>query len=682
MRGAVCPWRPGSSRFNTRWQLVLLLLAGASAAYAADQPSAPLATASGEDALFGDMPEVVGAALHPQTLAEAPASVTVVTAADIHKFGYRTLGEVLAAARGFTVTTDHVTQSSGVRGFAVPGDYNTGFLVMINGHPMTEIAADSNNFFGQDFGLDLDLVDRIEIIRGPSSALYGSNGILATINIVTKAPVDSPKLVVSSELDSGGPQKVLGMSSLDLGRGANLLIEGSGFIGSGQTLVVPDFNTIAQNDGVASHVDAQNGYHSFVNLEWGAWNFTGYFNDRLERTPVLGSGTQFNDQGQFMRTARNFAGGAYTHDFAGGGQFRWETYYDQFRYDDRNDYVAGFGILDNRDKVRGDWIDSQLTYSHRVPRLGLLTVGLNTKFELRNVVENVTISPEYAVNVDSRHPDRTAALFAQQEWSFAQHWTAYLGGRFDQSYNFGSFFSPRVALVFQPTTRTSYKLVYGRPFRTPSIEEEYYHDGISQVANLGLRPETAEALEFSAERKVGKSAYALVDAYHYDLQSVIEAVWISQSVFQYQNAGNRNSNGIEFELGGHLAPWLETTASLSLDRAVNAAQNDVLPNAPGQIAKVRGAVPIWRDRIYFSTDFQYLSARWTTTRATTRPVALVSATVSTNKLFHGLDFVAGIRNALNWAYSDPIALPLDATVDQIPADGRSVFVKLLWRQGE
>jgi hypothetical protein len=72
----------------------------------------------------------------------------------------------------------------------------------------------------------------------------------------------------------------------------------------------------------------------------------------------------------------------------------------------------------------------------------------------------------------------------------------------------------------------------------------------------------------------------------------------------------------------------------------------------------------------------------TTTRATTRPVALVNATVSTNKLFRGLDFVAGVRNALNWGYSDPLSFPLGATVDQLPANGRSVFVKLMWRQGE
>ena len=290
---------------------ILLLLSGAPVLRAGDQPSKPGDSPAGEAALFGDMPVVETASLHAQTLADAPASVTVITAEDIRKYGYRTLGDVLASARGFTVASNRISQSSGVRGFAVPGDYNTCFLVMINGHPMTEIAADSNGFFGQDFGLDLDIVERIEIIRGPSSALYGSNGILATINLITKTPAESPHWSASTETGFGAEQKAVLMGSFDLGRGANLLVEGSGFYTGGQNLLLPGLDSLAPNDGVANHVDAQGGYHSFVNLQWGGWNFTSYFNNHRVRASILGDGTEFNDQGQFVQTARNFAGRRY-----------------------------------------------------------------------------------------------------------------------------------------------------------------------------------------------------------------------------------------------------------------------------------------------------------------------------------------------------------------------------------
>jgi outer membrane cobalamin receptor len=655
--------------------LILIALASAPVVCRSDTPAVPASGSSGEDAMFGDMPEVVGAALHPQTLAEAPASVTVVTASDIRKFGYRTLGDVLSAIRGFTLSSDHIYQFSGARGFAIPGDFNSLFLVMINGHPMTEIIFDSNNFFGQDFGLDLDLVDRIEIIRGPSSALYGSNGVLANINIVTKSPVDSPRFAASTETDSLWMQKFQASAAMDLGKGANLLVEGSGILDGGHSLVIPAYNTPEQNNGIANHLDGQSGYHSYADLTWGSWDFSAYFNTRLALAPVLGDGATFDSPGQFYRDTRDFVGATYTHNYETSSQLRWQIYYDHYSFSDRYDEPAQNGIVDNRDQDWGDWITSQLIYQSPDP-IGSLTLGVSTTVEMRNLMTNRDFSPDHTVYLDISHPDMLLAPFAQQEWAFATNWTAYFGVRLDESRNFGGFVSPQASVVYQPSARTSYKLVYGHPFRAPSSYEQYYAYPGADAANPGLRPETAHALEFTAERHLAKSLDAVVNAYRYWLESVIEGVELPDGALQYQNVGTFHSTGLEFELRYHPAEWIDTTASFSLQRAGDAA-GETLPNAPARIGKFRAAVPLYRDRVYFSTAFQYMSSRLTSDRVAVRPLALVDATISTSKLFRGMDFVAGIRNALNWAYEDPVDV-----IDQIPANGRSVFVKLIWRRGE
>src|ERR1035437_2793513 len=165
---------------------------------AGQQPKPDLADATLEE--LGNIP-VYSASKHLQPSGEAPSSVTVVTGTQIREQGYRTLADVLRTVRSFFVTYDRNYSSLGVRGFARPGDYNTRILLLVDGHRLNDNIYDEA-MIGTEFPVDVDLIQRIEIVRGPVSSLYGSDALFAVINIITKQAQDLNGLELSAEAAS------------------------------------------------------------------------------------------------------------------------------------------------------------------------------------------------------------------------------------------------------------------------------------------------------------------------------------------------------------------------------------------------------------------------------------------------------------------------------------------------
>ena len=291
-----------------RLRLVLCLLTVVAFGQGLAQDVPPDEGAKPESVLFEALPVVEAASLHAQTLLEAPASVTVITDEEIRERGYRTLADVLSDVRGMYVTYDRAYHYVGVRGFSIPGDPNNRFLVMINGHSLTENVYGSANLFGQDFGLDLDLIKRIEIVRGPSSALYGTNGMFATINIVTKSPVEYQQMRASAELDSFRRAEGAGIR-FGISR-ATARICWSRFrystIPASRRCIFPAFDTPQTNHGLAVDMDGEKGLSHFRESDLaGIGAFFAYFNNSEKIVPTAAYGTIFNDRGdKFFDRAR------------------------------------------------------------------------------------------------------------------------------------------------------------------------------------------------------------------------------------------------------------------------------------------------------------------------------------------------------------------------------------------
>ena len=139
-----------------------------------------------EDLLTVHIDSVYSSSKFEQKVTEAPASVTIVSAEEIQKFGYQTLADVLRDIRGFYVTYDRNYSYLGFRGYSQPGDYNSRVQLLVDGHLLNDDLYDQA-LLGTEFPLDLDLIDRIEVVRGPGAVMWGPNAVNGVINIITKS---------------------------------------------------------------------------------------------------------------------------------------------------------------------------------------------------------------------------------------------------------------------------------------------------------------------------------------------------------------------------------------------------------------------------------------------------------------------------------------------------------------
>lgn len=165
------------------------------------------ALASAQEDLEGllDQTVVTAASKSAEVSATAPGTSTVIPAQDLRRFGIHTVAEAVdflsfgAATSGRDVTGQ--LGGLGARGVQVAGDEGNHFLLLVNGHSVNEPLAGSARF-DRSAGIPLEMVDRIEVILGPGSVLYGSNAMLGVINVVTKRAKDfkGTRLLVESEL--------------------------------------------------------------------------------------------------------------------------------------------------------------------------------------------------------------------------------------------------------------------------------------------------------------------------------------------------------------------------------------------------------------------------------------------------------------------------------------------------
>jgi iron complex outermembrane receptor protein len=635
-----------------------------------------------ESMLFMDIPSVYSASKYEQKVTEAPAWVSIVTADEIRNYGHRTLADILDSVPGFYTSNDRNYDYVGVRGFSRPGDYNTRVLLLLDGVRTNDGGLADSASIDREFLVDVDLIDRIEVSRGPGSSLYGSNAFFAVINVITKRGRDLQAPEVAGSYGSHDSKQGRISYGDRLDNGYEVLISGTKYDSDGDDrLYYPEFDDPATNNGVAEDGDGENMGNLFAKLSYGDVILTGAYTSREKHFPTAAFGTEFNDSRNHTNDKLYFLGLKYAHAFRNQIEFNGDLYYQ--RYDYSGDYVYNWAdpgdppdIVVNKDKINNHWWGAEGQFTVNTFDRHTLVAGGELRNNTRQDQENYDLD----VYLDDSRDTYNWGVFVQDEYALLDNLTLYAGLRRDYYKNSGSTLNPRLALIYNPLEETTLKLLYGTAFRAPSAYELYYNDGSeTQKSPDDLDNEEIQTYEFVVEQLIGPHLRAVANAFYYKIDDLISLTTDpADDLLVFKNISDDvTARGVDLSLEGHWSGGWRGQLSFTLQDTDDDSSGDDLSNSPKHLAKANLTAPLLNQRLFAGVEAQYTGDRDSVRGKTLDDYTVVNMTLTAPGIWKGLDLSGSVYNVFSENYSD--AGSEEHEQDGIEQDDRTYRIKLTYR---
>ncbi len=687
----------------------LLRLLCACLAAAACAPAAAQSSDEEDFALaYGDKSFVMIATGSRVPIERAPAVTTVITAEDIAATGATDLDDVLATVPGFHVSRSTVTNAPVYVVRGIRHNFNPQLLMLVNGVPMTTVfSGDRGNVWG---GLPLENVARIEVIRGPGSAVYGADAYAGVVNIITKTAADIEGTQFGVRAGSFKTGDVWALHGGKLGPFALNAYLRAGTTDGHRETVAAD----AQTGWDA--IFATSASHAPGPIETGRKALDGELglaHDHwrlrlgLKRRRDVGSGVGVAEA--LDPTGRNDSEritADLTYDDAEFAKDWAVTVQTSFLHYEESSELVLFppgafggsftdGMLGNPEKwERHARLNASAIYSgfadHRL-RLG---VGAERK-ELYRIRESRNFNSDFTpIGIGSRaditdvsdiapflrpHTRHVRYIYAQDEWALARDWTLTAGVRHDRYSDFGGTTNPRLALAWDAAYNLTTRLMYGTAFRAPSFTELYNINNPVVVGNPDLDPERIRTVELAVSWQPTGRLQLDANAFHYRMQDVIHLVGT-----RYANAGEQTGTGLELEAQWSPSQTVRLAGHYAFQHSVDEATDRTPGMAPRHLAYLRGDwrfTPGW----LASAQAKRVSARHRQTGDTRRTLSgyhTVDLTVRTERdTARAWDFAVSVRNLFDADGREPTPAeaPFVTIPDDIPLPGRSFFIQASYR---
>jgi len=648
-----------------------------------------------------------------QNTALAPAVTTVITAQDLEASGVRNVIEALSTVPGLYVSVDPLYQPvlvmRGVRSLPNPE-----VLVMLNGVPLK--ALDTGNRGLGWRGMPVQAVSRIEIIRGPGSAVHGADAFSGTVNIITKTAHEFNGTEFGARVGSWqtyeawlthgqhyGKWEVgfsLNQSHTD---GAHPVIQADAQTmldqrtGSSASLAPHPVNL--QGDEVTAHLELATGNWRLRGLYQGL-NDLGVGEGTLSKT-LDPQGTIDNRRYQVdviyhnPQVTPNWEVSAefnYVHDLSSGD---WHirppgtimpTPKGNILFPEGIVFDPSMAVEHLHLGVSGFYAG----FKRQLVRMGagyryedLYEVTHHSNFGLNR--DGTPIPPGSAVvdltdSLAALYPEavrKNSYAFVQDTWNIAPHWEVTLGVRYDEYSDFGNTTNPRAALVWQVNPTLTTKLLYGRAFRAPSFRELYLRNTAILVGNPDLKPEIVDTWEWAASWRANQQLNWNASVYRFTIQDKIQYVALNPPLQTPRNIGEQNGYGFEIEARWKMHQRASLLANYSYTKST--LDDHEAGNYPASHAYLRSDWLLYKNW-YLDTQLHWYSAM-NRSLGDPRPALDGFHTVDLTLRYKDTqtnrwNIALGARNLLNNDGRAPETLEIP---NDLPLPGRNFFIELRYR---
>ena len=604
--------------------------------------------------------DVSTASRHTQKVRQAPASMTVITREDIVRYGYNTLPDVLQRVRGFYLSDDLNYTYLGVRGFSRPTDYNNRVLLLLNGLTLNEGMYGLSSL-GTDLGVGLDAVERIEIARGPASALYGSSAMFAVINIVTRSATTLEGIDVTAQAGSRGLARGSVTAGQSLPGGFDLFLSGAYTNVEGGDIYFPEFDSPETNNGMAEDLDWDR-YGSVLAVVRGrGFHFQGTYGSRSKGIPTASWLTRFNDPRTETRDATASLRAGVERSLSARTQLAMDAFFVRYDYTGGYPYEDGsmYGDSTISDRLGADGqVIWDIAPSHR------LIMGANV---VRHLRADYRAGDDQGWD-DSRgdFPFTVGGVYAQHEATLTRTLTLTAGLRHDRTSGQRSATAPRVALIYSPSQSRTLKLLYGEAFRVPSPYEQYYYEKTPHLSREHIR--TFEAVW---EERLADWLRGELSVYHYSTRDLIDTlVDETDGSAYFANRSTVDAPGFEAELEARLPSGLSVWTNYAMQLA--RLEGEELTNAPQHLGKFGVSAPLFAT-LSAMGEARYESGRLTLAGSRTDDVFVARTGLSIDAT-HRVRASLVVDNLFDADYATPGGA--EHIQAALPQPGRSIRVGL------